>query len=755
MSASLFLETLRRADLETYYPNFSTAGINDLRGLASLSFQDYAILGVTAIEDRKRLFQLIQTIKSEYPQLNEPPNVYGSKPDFTFPPRNQANPTSLNHQEQIIQDPSLKRILQGQGRGRSTIPALTSNRSRIPSPHISNPRQLVQRPAVMQQQQNDAFEDGEEEEIHVNASPGRKLNAYGVPSRHQSRNSSYSGPKSNAPSNLDDKIRVCVRKRPLSQKELAGSQKDIATVVGSRTIHINEPKQKVDLTKYVEQHSFVFDDVFDSDANNEKVYQRTALPLVEYIFRGGKATCFAYGQTGSGKTYTMLDGAHGLYALAARDIFALLQQPDLSHLAAYIGFYEIYQGHLYDLLNKRKKLFAREDGKKNVVIAGLQEYAIDNVENLMQVFDYGNTIRSTGSTGANEDSSRSHAILQVVLKHKKNKKKFHGKLNFIDLAGSERGADRGDSDQKTRMEGAEINKSLLALKECIRALDQDKRHAPFRQSKLTQVLKDSFVGKSRTCMIATISPNQSNSEHTLNTLRYADRVKELKSERDRAEGVAAGLESSHDPSGLNEELRIDYNSEDLPGYEGYDEEEEEYGNYDEGDDEDSEYEIPSEDEINGLDDLGDIVDEELPLDIEFENEPDGLESYIRKLGIHDLENNSHSRTASTFSTVEVKPTESTQSREKKSSLRFTTKEIDDFVKKHRHSLRDLSDFAKKETKLLADFALVFNANNDMGGAPEDSEKAFEEYFEKLHGFLGQKFEVIQELLHTIDQLSQR
>lgn len=136
-----------------------------------------------------------------------------------------------------------------------------------------------------------------------------------------------------------------------------------------------------------------------------------------------------------------------------------------------------------------------------------------------------------GSTGANSDSSRSHAILQVLLKPASKKKSLAppiGKLSFIDLAGSERGADRGETDLKTRMEGAEINKSLLALKECIRALDQDKRHTPFRQSKLTQVLKDSFVGNSRTCMIATVSPNQSNSEHTLNTLRYADRVKELK-----------------------------------------------------------------------------------------------------------------------------------------------------------------------------------------------------------------------------------
>ena len=82
--------------------------------------------------------------------------------------------------------------------------------------------------------------------------------------------------------------------------------------------------------------------------------------------------------------------------MAARDIFTLLQQSKFSHLAAYIGFYEIYQGHLYDLLNQRKKLFAREDGKKNVIIAGLQEYKIDNVDSLVQVFDYGNTVRSTG-----------------------------------------------------------------------------------------------------------------------------------------------------------------------------------------------------------------------------------------------------------------------------------------------------------------------------------------------------------------------
>ena len=103
-------------------------------------------------------------------------------------------------------------------------------------------------------------------------------------------------------------------------------------------------------------------------------------------------------------------------------------------------------------------------------------------------------------------------------------------MSFIDLAGSERGADTVDQNKQTRLDGAEINKSLLALKECIRALDLDKKHTPFRGSKLTQVLKDSFTGNSKTTMIANVSPTTACCEHTLNTLRYADRVKELKKE---------------------------------------------------------------------------------------------------------------------------------------------------------------------------------------------------------------------------------
>ena len=119
---------------------------------------------------------------------------------------------------------------------------------------------------------------------------------------------------------------------------------------------------------------------------------------------------------------------------------------------------------------------------------------------------------------------------QIKAKENANHALIHGKFSFIDLAGSERGADTDQNDRQTRLEGAEINKSLLALKECIRALDMGSNHVPFRGSKLTEVLRDSFLGDSRTVMIANISPATGSCEHTLNTLRYAYRVKELRGE---------------------------------------------------------------------------------------------------------------------------------------------------------------------------------------------------------------------------------
>ena len=324
----------------------------------------------------------------------------------------------------------------------------------------------------------------------------------------------------------EQKIQVIVRKRPLNSKEIGKGDADILYKTSSDTLVVREQKLKVDLTKYIEEHHFTFDGVYNEETSNQELYISAIQPIVQAAFQGAKVTCFAYGQTGSGKTFTMIgeESIPGLYLLAASDLFFYRDQY-FRQIKFTVSFYEIYCGKLHDLLNDRNQLFAREDAKQVVNIVGLQNKSVETVEMLMKIISTGMEVRTTGQTGANDDSSRSHAILEINLKQGK---KVIGKMSFIDLAGSERGADVSGADFKTRMDGAEINKSLLALKECIRALDQEKRHTPFRGSKLTQVLKDSFVGNCRTVMIANVSPGLMSCEHTLNTLRYADRVKELK-----------------------------------------------------------------------------------------------------------------------------------------------------------------------------------------------------------------------------------
>ncbi|KAM8759647.1 kinesin-like protein KIF2A isoform 4-T4 [Acanthopagrus schlegelii] len=333
----------------------------------------------------------------------------------------------------------------------------------------------------------------------------------------------------------EHRICVCVRKRPLNKKELTMKDLDVITIPSKDVVMVHEPKQKVDLTRYLENQTFRFDYAFDDSTTNEMVYRFTARPLVETIFERGMATCFAYGQTGSGKTHTMggdfsgknQDCSKGVYALAARDVFLMLKKPNYKKLdlQVYATFFEIYSGKVFDLLNRKAKLRVLEDGKQQVQVVGLQEKEVKCTEDVLKLIEVGNSCRTSGQTSANAHSSRSHAVFQIILRRKG---KMHGKFSLIDLAGNERGADTSSADRQTRLEGAEINKSLLALKECIRALGRNKPHTPFRASKLTQVLRDSFIGEnSRTCMIATISPGMTSCENTLNTLRYANRVKEL------------------------------------------------------------------------------------------------------------------------------------------------------------------------------------------------------------------------------------
>ncbi|KAJ3299791.1 Kinesin-like protein kif24 [Borealophlyctis nickersoniae] len=785
--------------------------------------QDYGIVGVHSMEDRKRtlleafflsklfhssvffhsagLFQLIQTLKTDLPggadgassigtsrllqraeqSARAPATSFLPKPSslqYTHTtsqlPQPQAMSVSFAQPDSAGPNPTL-RPRQSMSMARDPpaaaqpIPGRTGSFSEANSSFDSSSLPLGREPLrdddtdewsgrdAMSPRTSKRTSHSKSRSPAKRVSSNPLLNAYGIPisgATHQ-QSSSRANSKS---ADYTERIRVCVRKRPLSKKESRKSEADIVTVNGRRTILIDEPKVKVDLTKYTEQHEFVFDEAFDADASNDDVYRRTAFPLVEYIFGGGKATCFAYGQTGSGKTYTMLDERNGLYVKAGRDMFALLEQAQYQHLSAWASFYEIYQGHLYDLLNERKRLFAREDGKQRVCITGLQEFEVSDVAHLMQIFENGNNARSTGVTGANADSSRSHAIFQIVLKHRDSKKKiqgnehnasriffpfptnFHsaGKLSFIDLAGSERGADRGDTDKQTRMEGSEINKSLLALKECIRALDQNSHHTPFRQSKLTQVLKDSFIGNSRTCMIATISPNISNSEHTLNTLRYADRVKELKGDSQGGDEDGAGYgdeylgdyEGEAPASDVEDELLlIDqefppealFMSDDHEVHDGDDEE-------DDGDDSTCSEEAPPPPQPKGR---------QKPNNGHITRRP--LTRSQQRLTTAVDENSSPSP-------AEINANAPAQDVTRSAAEAALMEEL---VRLHRQHIRESNDLSKAESKLLVNFTMKMGKPGGSSASGAAGQVSLDGYMRELDGLMEKKVKAIAELRSRI------
>jgi len=357
-------------------------------------------------------------------------------------------------------------------------------------------------------------------------------------------------------------IRVCVRKRPMLKLERIGHDFDVVDLVPreatgsacSVALVVHEPKSRIDLTKAVDTHSFRFDGVFGEVDGNDRIHDAAVRPLVAHVVAGGVATVFAFGQTGSGKTCTMaghglasaMDGnALGLYALAAADV---MNAASGAHRSVSISFFEIYGGHVLDLLSQRERCEVQEDARGQMVIVGLTELPnLGSAAELLHHVALAQRLRAVGCTSANSSSSRSHAILSIVLREQPGGPCL-GKLNLVDLAGSERAADSTSKERQTRLEGAEINKSLLCLKECIRALDTGSGHVPFRGSKLTMVLRDSFVGRAKTLMIATVAPGAAAADHTLNTLRYAQRVRDFSVKRAKVPAVAAKPDAPEGPS---------------------------------------------------------------------------------------------------------------------------------------------------------------------------------------------------------------
>ena len=260
----------------------------------------------------------------------------------------------------------------------------------------------------------------------------------------------------------NSKIFVIVRKRPLSKKEINNGEIDCISCLNPKVI-VHECKIKIDgITKYLEDHEFYFDNTFNENETTEDIYGYTIEPMINLVLKKGIVTCFAYGQTGSGKTYTM----KGIQNLAIESLFQESQKIK-KKFEFYISFFEIYGGRLYDLLNNKNKLQVFDDSKGITQIYGLQEILAETKEDMLLIIEKANSIRTTHNTVTNETSSRSHAICNIIIKEK-NSKEF-GKLSLVDLAGSERAEETQSNNRIRRAEGAEINKSLLALKECIRA----------------------------------------------------------------------------------------------------------------------------------------------------------------------------------------------------------------------------------------------------------------------------------------------
>ncbi|KAM5216465.1 kinesin-like protein KIF19 isoform 2-T2 [Hipposideros larvatus] len=339
----------------------------------------------------------------------------------------------------------------------------------------------------------------------------------------------------------DQQLMVALRVRPISVAELEEGATLIAHKVDEQMVVLMDPMEDPDdilRAHRSREKSYLFDVAFDFTATQEMVYQATTKSLIKGVISGYNATVFAYGPTGCGKTYTMLGTDHepGIYVRTLNDLFRAIEETsnDMEYEVS-MSYLEIYNEMIRDLLNPALGyLELREDSKGVIQVAGITEVSTINAKEIMQLLMKGNQQRTQEPTAANQTSSRSHAVLQVAVRQRSRVKNVLqevrlGRLFMIDLAGSERASQTQNRGQRMK-EGAHINRSLLALGNCINALSDKSgnKYINYRDSKLTRLLKDSLGGNSRTVMIAHISPASSAFEESRNTLTYAGRAKNIK-----------------------------------------------------------------------------------------------------------------------------------------------------------------------------------------------------------------------------------
>ncbi|XP_017151716.1 centromere-associated protein E isoform X3 [Drosophila miranda] len=314
-------------------------------------------------------------------------------------------------------------------------------------------------------------------------------------------------------------IQVCIKVRPCE----AGNT-SVWEVKESRSIRLIDNQAD----------PCVFDYVFDQNGNNQDVFDRMAKHIVHACMQGFNGTIFAYGQTSSGKTYTMMGDREnpGVMALAAKEIFKQIANDNDREYLLRVGYIEIYNEKVYDLLNKKNQDLKIHEAGNGIVNVNCEECIITSESDLLRFLSMGNKERTVGETNMNERSSRSHAIFRIIIESRKSDRTvddavIQSVLNLVDLAGSERAGQTGASGTRLK-EGSHINKSLLFLSNVIMNLSEnvDNRFISFRDSKLTRILQASLGGNAFTSIICTIKP--SIVEESLSTINFAMRAKKIR-----------------------------------------------------------------------------------------------------------------------------------------------------------------------------------------------------------------------------------
>ncbi|QSL64275.1 hypothetical protein MERGE_000431 [Pneumocystis wakefieldiae] len=301
-------------------------------------------------------------------------------------------------------------------------------------------------------------------------------------------------------------------------------------------------KTLLPIGKRFKEMKYAFDRVFDENATQEMVYENTAKPLLDGVLEGYNATVFAYGATGCGKTHTISGSPEnpGIIFLTMKELFDKMNSlADEKIIEISMSYLEIYNESIRDLLvpsSIAKPLSLREDSDKKIAVPGLTSYRPQSVDEVMEIILRGNANRTMSPTEANSVSSRSHAVLQINVTQKPrtadiSEEHFGATLSIIDLAGSERASvtkNRGDR----LIEGANINRSLLALGNCINALcDPHRRnHVPYRDSKLTRLLKFSLGGNCKTVMIVCTKVSRNMITVDRHVSQYVKAIYELRQE---------------------------------------------------------------------------------------------------------------------------------------------------------------------------------------------------------------------------------